>query len=152
MSLYSEGCEQATLLCPTTTECNSCIINCEQKEACKDTTIYGYSCQNVQLNCDAGTHNDAFKNAYIYAPDSFGNLTMNMFSGDKCFSGVDIYAPYGSGFIQMNCNSTITDDNWYEIILFDVIFVCLCWFLKLVCLKISGLHICVFLCIAKMCL
>ena len=71
----------------------------------------------MQVNCNADSYDNGVAGAVIYAPDSFGNLTINTISGNKCFSGVNIHAPFQSGFIKMKCNSTTTDDNWCVIVL-----------------------------------
>lgn len=102
----------SSINCPTTDLCQECIVNCTAQDACRDSSIYGHSCDNVIVNCESDGK-QAGEGATIYAPDESGNLTVNVITGDNCFKGVTVIAPENGGSIDINCADTDDNDEWY---------------------------------------
>ena len=107
------SCEGWQIHCPTTSDCNNCVINCLDAVACRASEIFSYSCKNVTINCEGTGSEGIVQDATIYAPDSFGNLTLNTIEG-KCFRRAEIISSdKGTGSIQINCNDNSYNSEWY---------------------------------------
>ena len=105
-------CEFADLHCPTTLNCNNCTINCNGRKTCANGGIFGHSCNNLIINCNSTDgENDAVKDTNIYAPNMFGNLTLNTLRGPKCFKETIVNSQYQTGFIKVYCDYNDPSDE-----------------------------------------
>ena len=110
-----------TIECPREDNCDSCVINCDTSNGgngCFGVALIGHSCSKMTINCNS-TSGDVAETSFIYAPDSFGNLTINTVAGDDCFKSSFVYVPRNGGFVTLNCNKVPREDNennndeWY---------------------------------------
>ena len=63
-----------TLHCPSGSNCDTCTLECEGRDACNGAIIHGYNCTELVVNLiDGATVGRALT---IYAPDNGGNLRL----------------------------------------------------------------------------
>lgn len=104
--LSCENCKDSDINCPTTPNCNSCIVNCTGEESCSKSVLYGNDCNTVIVNGNSGNKN--MKEMTIYAPS--GDLYVNAISGDESFDSGEILTEQDNGKIVLSCY----DDNKEE--------------------------------------
>ena len=91
------------LHCPTNSNCNYCLLYCNGEYACGATTVYGHSCDILEIQVDEGAK--VAKKMIVYAPDSGGslNVTQTGLVGDDGFKQSRIHSTDGTDSISVHC-------------------------------------------------
>ena len=107
--------------CPTIASCNSCTINCGNS-GCIESTLIGHSCSNMIVNSN---DEKGCQDCQIYAPDSYGNLTVNSVGGRGNLRRASVHSSSHSGFINITCLGN-DDIEWYVnyCLYYNIIYTC----------------------------
>eukprot|EP01084_Bolivina_argentea_P270435 459844_1 len=91
---------QSIIHCPSSIECNSCIIQCNSDFACWGVTIHGHNCSSLQVNFKTRRHHYVT----IYAPGNGGDLHVLSYIEGRYTSLQDssIYSSPGTKNIFIN--------------------------------------------------